>query len=307
MSAGWVAGTVRARAFGRRRAGRTGVRALAAQPSLSEALELLVATPYARDLLPTPTLRSAQHAVASTVLWNVRVLAGWLPREGADALRALAGWFEIANVEELLRQMEGAPAEPPFRLGTLSTAWPQLATAGSPAELRHLLARSAWGDPGGETPWHIQLGMQLAWADRVRAAVEPAADWAAAGALLLLARETIGGRRSLPEPLSPLVGRLLGVAAVTATDLTGLAGSLPASLHWVLADVQEHPGLWAAEARFWRHVEDDAFRLARTWRHGLGPVVGTVALMAVDAWRVRAALGIAARGRAEPEVLDAVG
>jgi hypothetical protein len=39
---------------------------------------------------------------------------------------------------------------------------------------------------------------------------------------------------------------------------------------------------------------------------GRGVLVGAVALLAVDAWRVRAALEVAARGGGPTEALDAV-
>jgi hypothetical protein len=148
--------------------------------------------------------------------------------------------------------------------------------------------------------------MRLSWADRVAALASPAASWAAAGTALLVARETVARGRRLPEPSKVMAARLLRAEAVGATSLADLAAVLPHEASWALAGVAEPQELWAAETRFWRRVEDDAFRLARTWRFGLAPVVGAVALMAVDAWRVRAALQLSARGGAEQEVLDAV-
>jgi hypothetical protein len=149
--------------------------------------------------------------------------------------------------------------------------------------------------------------MRLAWADRVVAAVPQANEWAGGGAALLVARETFGRGRWLPEPLHTLAGRLLGAEVAEARHLADLAATAPAPARWALAGVRGSGDLWAAELRFWHRVEDDAFRLARTWQFGLGPVVGAVALMAVDAWRVRAALELASRGGAAPqEVLDAV-
>ena len=65
MSAGWVAGSVRARAMARRRLGAGAARQLAACGSLAEALRVLAATPYGREGLPGQTLAAAQHAVAS--------------------------------------------------------------------------------------------------------------------------------------------------------------------------------------------------------------------------------------------------
>jgi hypothetical protein len=66
-----------------------------------------------------------------------------------QTLRALAGWFEIANVDRQLLAWAGGPATHPYRLGMLATAWPRLAMAGSPGELPTALSTSAWGDPGG--------------------------------------------------------------------------------------------------------------------------------------------------------------
>ena len=66
-------------------------------------------------------------------------------------MRVLAAPFEIANVEDRLARLQGSPAPDPFALGALATAWPGLAGALSPGELRQLLARSVWGDPGDDS------------------------------------------------------------------------------------------------------------------------------------------------------------
>jgi hypothetical protein len=129
VSAGWVAGSVRARALAQRRLGAGAARTLAASSSLEVALAALAASPYRQEVRPGQRLAEAQRAVAATLLWHLRVLAGWLPREGADMLRLLAGWFEVANVDELLHRLAGGEAEEPFRLGALATAWPRLAPA----------------------------------------------------------------------------------------------------------------------------------------------------------------------------------
>jgi class I fructose-bisphosphate aldolase len=42
-------------------------------------------------------LAAAQHGVADALLWNLRVLADWLPGAGVRTLRTFAGSFEIAN------------------------------------------------------------------------------------------------------------------------------------------------------------------------------------------------------------------
>ncbi len=79
MSGGWVAGSVRARALARRRLGADAARELAACGSLAEALQALAATPYGRESQPGLTLAEAQHGIAAAILWDLRVLAGWLP------------------------------------------------------------------------------------------------------------------------------------------------------------------------------------------------------------------------------------
>src|SRR5690242_12986624 len=150
----------------RRRLDWSGARELAASPSLAAAVQTLAGSPYGRAVPAGASLAQAQHAVAATLLWNLRVLAGWLPAAGVRALRVLAGWFEIANVDQHLQALDGGTGEPPFRLGTLATAWPRLAATGSAAELRAALSASPWGDPGGDTVRDIGLGMRLAWAER---------------------------------------------------------------------------------------------------------------------------------------------
>src|SRR6266540_5688954 len=167
MSTAWVAGSVRATALSRRRLGLAGARALAASSSLAEAFPSLVATPYGHDVRTDQTLAEAQHAIGGTLLWHLRVLAGWLPREGADALRLLAGAFEIANVDEHLLELAGAPAPPPYHLGSLGTAWPRLARTTTTAEVRSVLRSSPWGDPGEASPRSIRIGMRLSWVARV--------------------------------------------------------------------------------------------------------------------------------------------
>ena len=81
-----------------------------------------------------------------TLLWNVRVLGGWVPRDGRDLLRVLLAPFEIAE-----RRRPPAPAagggRPPSRTGSgsLGTAWPRLARPRAPGRLRRELATSAVG------------------------------------------------------------------------------------------------------------------------------------------------------------------
>lgn len=302
-----MAATVRATALVRRRLGAAGARDLAAAPHLEEAVATLVATPYGHDVRATQGLAEAQHAVAATLLWHVRVLAGWTPRPGADLLRSLAGAFEVANVDEHLRAMTGAPRGPTFPLGSLATAWGQLATTSSPEGLRAALAASAWGDPGGESPADVRLGMRLSWLNRVSRASPLAQPWAAGAVALLLARHTHLAGRLLSPAHGRLVEPLVGAHWGDAPSLPAMAAALPPDASWALLAVAAPEDLWRAEAAWWHRVERDGFALVR--RNGFGPatVVGAIAVLAVDAWRVRAALEVAARvGPAARGVFDAV-
>jgi hypothetical protein len=305
VSAGWVAGSVRARALARRRLGAAAARRRAASGSLPEALRALADTYYDRGIRPGQTLAEAQQAIAGTILWDLRVLAGWLPRGGVSLLRTMAGWFEIANVDELMQAMAGRQAGQMFQLGALATAWPRLRTAGSPAALRTALAGSAWRDPGTDAASAIRLGMRARWAARVAGYGDPARTWAAGAAALLVAGERFAAGRQLPAAVADGTPGLLGQAAEAAM-LGELAARLPAGIRWVLDGISSPDDLWRAEAAWWARVERDGFMLLRISGLDSGPVLGAVAVLAADAWRVRAALEIAARGGGPLEVYDAV-
>jgi hypothetical protein len=266
MTAGWVAGTVRARAMARRVLGADAARQLAAAPSLAGAQRLVEATAFRAAADPGLSLAAAQHAIAATILWDLRVLAGWLPRDGVSMLRLLAGWFEIANVDELLHALAGRPSGAEFQLGALATAWPRLCEAGSPAELRHVLAASAWGDPGGDTSRDIRAGLRARWAARLIGAGDPVSAWASAAAAV--ASLTVPGRARQGRPSRPRSA----IAAVPAAEP------------------------WQAEADWWRRIEYEGRVLLRSSATDGLPVLGAVVVMTADARRVRAALASAARG-----------
>jgi hypothetical protein len=307
MSAGSVGAVVRARAAASRRVGAGQVPSLGSSSSLAEALSRLASGPYGHDARPGQGLRRAQHEVAATYLWNLRVLAGWAPREGARAMRLLAGWAEIANVEGLLRRFDGDPDPvPPYRLGSLATAWPLLERATDRAELRRELAATAWGDPGGEDDHAVTLVLRLVWAARVRSGVPAATTWAAGAAALFLALDLC----TSPRPHSPTetaaAARVLGPGAAAATTLEELRAALPRAARWALAGCSTVEDLWRAEVAWWLRVERDATVMRTSPRFDLTAVLGVVGLLGVDAWRVRAALEIADRGGAPVEALDAL-
>jgi hypothetical protein len=277
MTAGWVAGTVRAKAMARRVLGADAARQLAASRSLAEAQRMLEPTPFRGAAEPGLSLEAAQHAIAETILWDLRVLAGWLPRDGVGLLRLLAGWFEIANVDELLQALAGQSPGAEFRLGALATAWPRLSESRSAAELRAGLAASAWGDPGGDSRADIRASMRARWAARVAASGEQARTWATAAAALAALAGSGSPRQGRPGRLRPQLP-----AATTAAEP------------------------WHAEADWWRRVEREGRAVLRSSGTDSGPVLGAVAVMAADARRIRAALASAARGGGPLGAYDAL-
>ncbi|WP_432826560.1 hypothetical protein [Dactylosporangium sp. CA-092794] len=297
MTAGYTAGAVRAHAMTRRRIGAA-ARDVATRPGLAAALDALHDTPYGHDVRPGQSLAEAQDAVAATLLWHLRVLAGWLPPGGAEPLRAAAGWFEIANVERRLRRLRGRPAGAAFRLGALATAWPRLAAAPDAAALRGELVASGWCGRDADTDRALMTGMRLTWARRT-AALPEAGAWAAGGAALLVARERwLAGAERVPEV--PLIG-----PAARAPSFEGYVAALPARAAWPFDGVDGPARLWLGEAAWWRRLDGDGRALLRRGGFGTGPVLGAVAVLAADAWRVRAALACAADG-GDPAAFDTI-
>lgn len=306
MSAAWVAGSVRARALARRRLGAAAARRLAASHSLPAALEVLAATSYGHDVRRGQTLGEAEHAVASALLWDLRVLAGWVPQDGVHLLRTVAAWFEIANVDELLRASTGVAPGRMFRLGALATAWNRLRDTETLPGLRAALAASAWGDPGGDTARAVRLGMRARWAQRAGDLGGPARSWAAGAAALLVAGERFAaGREVTPAVLAATRG-LIGSRAAGAATPADYAARLPERAAWVLAGADIPGGQWRAEAAWWAQVEGDGLRLLRTSGTRSATVLGAAAVLGADAWRTRAALEMAARGGVPMEAFDAV-
>ena len=306
MSAAWVAVSIRARAMTRRRVGRTGARQLAGELSLASALARLAAGPYGHDVRAAQSLAEAQRGVVASLVWNVRVLAGWAPRDAVAILRVLAGLVEIVNVEGHLARLGGhTSGEAPVPLGALATEWPRLSTTADPNGIRTVLAGSAWGDPGTDRPRDIVLAMRLSLADRVVAVVPRLQPWAAAATALTVASVLADGER-LTGAARRLAARVLGPSAAAATDLASLRAALPESASWVFDAVTEPAELWRAQSGWWRRVERDSATLLGGGRPGPDMVIGAVGLLAVDAWRVRAALELATRGGQPLEVFDAV-
>jgi hypothetical protein len=306
MSAGWVAAQVRSRGLVRHCLGPEQTRRLAEAGSLRLALDALGSTAYAKQLLPGFDLANAGRAVAGSLLWNLRVLAGWSPPMGASRLRVLAGAFELANLQGELARLEGQEAPPPYDLGSFATI-PHLSSVTTVSELRRALAASPWGDPGVTERSGLLLGLELALARRVAEDVPEAAGWATTYAALVVGRCLAAG--VLLEPGTPTATHarvVLGERLVQARSLRDFAESLPRHSAWLLTDASGPEDLWAAEARWWHRLWSEGMVLVVRGRPEPGATVGAVAALAADAWRVRGALEVAARHGMGAEVLDGV-
>lgn len=290
----------------RRRIGAGACRQIAAQPTLADALALMAESAYAQQHPAGTSLGAVQRATREAVLWQLRVLAGWQPGRGSGLVRAAAAGFERDNIVALAHRLEGGPDVAPFELGTLETAWPRLRDASSSEELFAALRRSRWGEAGTGGSSTLSDVLTVAWLRRLAEAAPEAKPWAAAESALVVARVLLVDRREPSARLRQLVRPVLGGAWVTAEDLGTLRDALPVQVRHVLAGVDSVEDLWRAEAALRARVEADGFTLLRAARPGRGVVLGAMAVLAMDAWRVRAALAAAAVGAGSSEVLDAV-
>lgn len=298
MTAGFVAAGVRGRGLARRCLGAEGARQLAASPSLPDALATLATTAYGREVRQTMSLADAQHAVSGTVLWHLRVLAGWVPPLGAEPLRLLAAGFEAANVTGHLARLTGRRAPAPYDLGSMASIWSRVSAARTPGEVRAALRSSPWGDPGSDELPAVRLALRLAWARRVLDGAPGAGDWAIAGAALVVARVLAAGARpALQGRAGEDADHLLGPQWRAAASPAELAAHVPRTAARTLRGVAGRDDLWRAEVAWWRTVGSEGAALAVRPRPDASAGVGVVAMMAADAWRVRGALAMAAAGQ----------
>ncbi len=230
-------------------------------------------------------LRSAQHS--SSLLWQLRVLAGWLPSEGVEAVQGCVLWFEIRNIEDRLAYFAGAPAEPMYELGRLGIISRRLESTGSAEDIRWLLRTSVWGDPGADDAYSMRIWLRHAWHRRARDASAEFRVWADAAAWLFSVRERLAQR-----PGADLLARA--------------QPSLPSAWGWVTSVQWSGHDLWRAEQRWWEQVRDEGLRLLHRPIGSGGPVIGTLATLASSAHRIATALE-AASGGATSEYVDATG
>ena len=263
-------------------------------------------TVYA-DAAGGDAIRHHERATRGTVLWQLRVLAGWMPASGTRLARAAAGACERDNIVALARQLDaGRPAPDPFDLGSLATAWPWLRTVTSAEELAEALRRSPWGDSGSGGTTALRDVLTLVWLRRLADVAPAARPWAEAACALTAARILLVDG-AVPSPrILQLVRPFLGRTWETAGDLAELQAALPPSVQSVLRGIEAPEDLWRADAGLRATVEADGFRLLRSSLPGPDVVLGAIAVLAMDAWRVRAALAAAASGTGSSEVLDVV-
>jgi hypothetical protein len=296
MTAGWVAAATRGRALLGRTVGPTEAADIVEAPSWNEARRRLTQTTYGSDLTPDADRRDAVHAAHATTVWQLRVLAGWLPPGGSGLARLAVAPFEISNIERHLAGLAGGTATTPFELGSLSVAWPRVATTATSAEARSALAHSAWGDPGGDDRTAVSVGLRVAWARRVLTQAASARPWAMGAMAILVAREHFVFERPITDATARDLDHALGTRWRTAKRIVDLADAVPDAAAWPLRDIDQPEELWRSELEFIRRVGTDAAPVAGCGRHGRATVVAIMALLLVDAWRIGAAIEGAGSG-----------
>lgn len=306
MTAGWVAASTRGSALVRRLVGTTGARELAGTDTWSETRALLSTTFYGAEMPADADREAARRTATTATTWQLRVLAGWLPVGTSGLARLFAAPIEIANIEAHLAGLAGPNTSTPLSLGSLAVAWPRVATATSPEQVRTVLTHSAWGDPGGADPVTVAVGLRVAWARRLIRQVPEAASWAKGGLAVLIARELYAFNRDIAPPTGRELDLLVGNRWRRATTVSELARLMPESAAWALAEVASPSDLWQAEVDVARRVTADATALTGARRFTKDTVAAMMALLLVDLWRVTAAIELAGRGPNRIEVFDAV-
>ena len=295
MKPGWTGGVTRARLLMSRVIGPEHASEVARAPSLTEGLAALTGSAYGERVRAGQDLATAQRGIADTLLWHLRILAGWLPGAGAALIRALAGWFELMNIDARLAALASDGREPPpFVLGTLGTMWHTAERAHTIEEVADAVAGSPWGALPGRSAAELSLGLRAAWGRRVQASAPEAADWVAGAGALLVAREVLVAHTG--EHAAQLL-QYPGIEqqALSAASVPELRGALSPRAGWALAGVGGPTELWRAELAWWNRVEDDAHALLRHIDDE-AVVLASVALLAVDAQRTARALQSAAAG-----------
>ncbi len=304
MIGDWTAAAVRARATADRRLGTAGADAVARRPDLPAAIQALEPSLYGPRLAGADDLASAQRALGAAVVWELRVLAGWMPPAGTRLAGALAALFEYEDLVALVDALErGTPAPPRYDVGVLASAPATVWDAPSPAVLRDALRHGVWGDPGPD-PAAMADVLAAAVLRRLTSIAPASGSWATGALALRAARMRAVEDREPPDRFVALARSAIGDAWIARRDLAGLRTALPPSAAAALADVDDPGDLWRAEQRWRARAETDGFRLLRD--SGLGPetALGAFAVLRCDALRVAEALASADAGGGE--LLDVV-
>ena len=282
VTAAWVAGTVRARALARRRLGAVGARELArsARPCRGE----VHAGPDAvrRAGWASRALAALQHQVAATLLWNLRVLAGWLPRRrrrGAAGCSP-AGSRSPTSTSTCARLRRHAPAEPVVHA---RRAADRLAAARrrptSAPQLRRRAGRSPWGDPrrrddprgDRELGPAARLGRSGSWTACPRPRAWARARRAAAGRREVLLAGAAAARPVPRRAATALLGPGVLAAGRTLARTSATAGHAARRRPLGARGVDAPPDLWRAEAAWWHRVERTPRRCCASPAFGPAP------------------------------------
>ena len=307
MRVNWVAVSIRARSLSQRRGGAGRCRQLAAAPNLPTALAMLADSGYAQRLVGITSLTAAQRATRENLLWQLRVLAGWLPPGGTGLVRTIAASYERDNIVALAGRLKGGPElSAAYQLGGLATAWPRLERQPSLPALAEALRHSAWGTPGPIDNVALRDVLTLAWLRRLSAAAPAASGWASSASALVAARMVLVDHTTPTSRVLDLARPWLGRHWASTSDLGHFRASLPRSAQGILSGIDDPSDLWRVEARLRAEVEADGLRLLHAALPGPDVVLGAIAALAVDGWRLRAALAAADAGSGSSEVLDAV-
>ncbi|MGA7986765.1 MAG: hypothetical protein WCB51_00015 [Candidatus Dormiibacterota bacterium] len=261
--------------------------AVSASRDLGSAINVLSASPWAHGIDAQTPLATVERRVFSALLWQVRVLAGWLPAEGVEMIRSCVAWFEIRNVEDRIAHLAGMPARVPFELGRLGVISRALPSTDSRADIRRLLAGSSWGDPGADDAYSIRMWMLHRWHRRARDAAPELRVWGDAAVWLLAVRERLADRPG---------------ADLVRSD----PPRFPPSWRWVTATPWTSGNLWTAEDRWWAQVEEEGARLFHSPITSRKPVIGAIATLAASARDLAVALEIVS-GWSSVEGFDATG
>lgn len=306
MTAGWVAPVVRGSALVRRQLGVEGARSLASATSWPAGRKLLASTYYGTELAPDADRAEARWAATGAAMWQLRVLAGWLPPASSRLARLFAGPVEIGNIAGHLAALQDDRPSRPVAMGSLGTVWPAVANASSDEQVRSRLTRSTWGDPGGGEMTTVVFGLQVSWLRRLLGAVRPANEIALGGLCVLLTREQFVFERPIADITGRMIDGLVGVHWRSATSIDELARSLPAPATWPLESVSAPGDVWRAEVEWLHRANDLARRLARPPRRGRDTAAAVMALLLIDLWLVQAAIEMVGRDPSSVEVFDAV-